>query len=139
LEVGESTLKTLIQGEKEFQVPNQRRYSWSTPQLRQLWDDIPKQYGLLAPDESGRADVGAPSYLLGSVVLALSPTITATGVTQFLIIDGQQRLTTLLVLLSALRDHAAAGDARGIERGPPNTQRWPQVAPAHDSRGQLCA
>lgn len=117
VEVGESTLKKLIEGEKQFQVPlYQRQYSWSTPQLSQLWDDVLEQYDLLTPDEDGKTDAGAPSHFLGSMVLAPSPGIQATGVTQFLIIDGQQRLTTLLVMLCALRDHAAAGDGRVVER-----------------------
>ena len=42
--------------------------------------------------------------------------IHAHGVTSFLVIDGQQRLTTLLVALCALRDHAATDDPTVIER-----------------------
>jgi len=42
--------------------------------------------------------------------------IAAHGVTAFLVIDGQQRLTTLLIALCALRDHAATSDARAVER-----------------------
>jgi uncharacterized protein with ParB-like and HNH nuclease domain len=42
--------------------------------------------------------------------------VQAHGVTPFLVIDGQQRLTTLFIALAALRDEAAAGDAHVLER-----------------------
>lgn len=117
MQVGESTLKTLIEGQKQFQVPlYQRRYSWGDSQLSQLWDDIFEQYDLITPNESGGVDQSSPTHFLGSVVLAPSPMIHAHGVTSFLIIDGQQRLTTLLIALCALRDHAATDDPTVIER-----------------------
>jgi alkylated DNA nucleotide flippase Atl1 len=109
MQVGESTLKQLIEGEKQFQVPlYQRQYAWGRPQLSQLWEDVLEQYDLLTPDDSGPLDM-APTHFLGSMVLAPSPMMQAHGVTPFLVIDGQQRLTSLLVALCALRDHAAGG------------------------------
>ncbi len=117
MQVGESTLKELIEGEKQFQVPlYQRRYAWASPQLGQLWEDILEQYDVLTPDETGKSDGRAPTHFLGSLVLAPSPLIQAHGVTPFLVIDGQQRLTTLLVAMCALRDHIAADDPRAVER-----------------------
>jgi alkylated DNA nucleotide flippase Atl1 len=117
MQVGESTLKELIEGEKQFQVPlYQRQYAWSSPQLSQLWEDVLEQYDLLTPDENGKVDGKAPTHFLGSLVLAPSPLLQAHGVTPFLVIDGQQRLTTLLVALCALRDHVAPDDDRAVER-----------------------
>src|SRR4051812_13647045 len=111
MQVGESTLMTLIEGQKQFQVPlYQRQYSWADSQLSQLWDDVLEQYDLVTPDESGAVAHSSPTHFLGSVVLAPSPVIHAHGVTSFLVIDGQQRLTTLLLALCALRDHAASSD-----------------------------
>src|SRR5207244_13558570 len=98
MQVGESTLKQLIEGEKQFQVPlYQRQYAWESAQLSQLWEDVLEQYDLLTPDEAGEPGADAPTHFLGSMVLAPSPAITATGPTPFLVVDGQQRLTTLLV------------------------------------------
>ena len=95
MEVGESTLKKLIEGEKQFQVPlYQRAYSWETPHLAQLWDDILEQYDLMTPDEHGQLDLDAPTHFVGSMVLTPSPMMQAQGVTPFIVIDGQQRLTT---------------------------------------------
>lgn len=117
MQVGESTLKELIEGEKQFQVPlYQRQYAWESPQLSQLWEDVLEQYDLLTPDENGGIDSRAPTHFLGSLVLAPSPQMQAHGVTPFLVIDGQQRLTTLLIALCALRDHIAPNDSGAVER-----------------------
>src|SRR5579875_3791734 len=40
----------------------------------------------------------------------------ASGVASYLIVDGQQRLTTLMLLLAAIRDAAAKADRQAIER-----------------------
>jgi alkylated DNA nucleotide flippase Atl1 len=117
MQVGESTLKTLVEGQKQFQVPlYQRQYAWEASQLSQLWEDVLEQYDLLTPDETGRLVDSPPTHFLGSMVLAPSPMIHAHGVTPFVVIDGQQRLTTLLIALCALRDQAAGRDQGVIER-----------------------
>jgi alkylated DNA nucleotide flippase Atl1 len=117
MQVGESTLKQLIEGEKQFQVPlYQRQYAWETPQLSQLWDDVIEQYDILTPDDSGSLNGQAPTHFLGSMVLAPSPLMQAQGVTPFLVIDGQQRLTTLLIALCALRDHVVVEEPAAIDR-----------------------
>lgn len=115
--VKETTLKNLIEGEKQFQVPlYQRQYEWQTQQLSQLWDDILEQYDLLTPEENGQSKAGEPTHFIGSLVLAPSPSIQASGVTPFLVIDGQQRLTSLLIALCALRDLVALDDPQAFER-----------------------
>jgi len=116
LQVTESNLNALIQGRKQFQVPlYQRQYTWRTPQLDQLWADVLGQYDALTPDEPGGKLTQSPAHFLGSMVLAPSPS-SAAGVTSYLVIDGQQRLTTVLIALCALRDHAAVVDTDVIER-----------------------
>jgi len=117
MEVGESNLKGLIEGAKQFQVPlYQRQYAWEGPQLSQLWDDILEQYDLLTPDEDDAITRSAPTHFLGSMVLAPSPAMHAHGVTPFLVIDGQQRLTTLLLALCALRDCVGAQAPSEVDR-----------------------
>jgi len=117
MQVGESTLKSLVEGQRQFQVPlYQRQYTWDTAQLSQLWEDVLEQYDLLTPDEAGRLPDASPPHFLGSMVLAPSPMMQAHGVTPFLVIDGQQRLTTVLIAICALRDDVAAVDAAEIER-----------------------
>ncbi|MEU2614135.1 DUF262 domain-containing protein [Micromonospora sp. NPDC007271] len=97
----ETTLQELLEGSKQYQVPlYQRTYSWTKSQLARLWDDILK----LAEDRVHDADA---THFIGSLVLAPSPTISPAGVAEYLVVDGQQRLTTLTILLCAIRDHRA--------------------------------
>ena len=100
----ETSLQELLEGAKQYQVPlYQRTYSWQQAQLERLWDDIVK----LAAD---RVDEPGATHFIGSLVLAPSPSIGPAGVAQYLVVDGQQRLTTLSILLIALRDHQAEND-----------------------------
>jgi Protein of unknown function DUF262 len=95
----ETTLQELLEGSKQYQVPlYQRTYSWKQDQLRRLWEDILK----LAQD---RVDAPGATHFIGSLVLAPSPSNGPAGVSEFLVVDGQQRLTTLSILLCAIRDH----------------------------------
>jgi alkylated DNA nucleotide flippase Atl1 len=117
MQVGESTLKKLVEGQKQFQIPlYQRQYAWEDSQLAQLWEDVLEQYDALTPGTAGEVPAASPTHFLGSMVLAPSPMMQAQGVTPFLVIDGQQRLTTLLIALCALRDHAAIEDPQAAER-----------------------
>lgn len=117
MNVVESSLQALIEGQKQFQVPlYQREYTWTGPQLSQLWSDLLAQYELLIPDDSGKDAATDPSHFLGSMVLAPSPTLQAAGVMSFLVIDGQQRLTTLFLAICALRDYGATTDDTLTER-----------------------
>ncbi|GHQ91038.1 hypothetical protein VN0411_14110 [Helicobacter pylori] len=71
----------------------QRLYSWEKEQCKQLWDDIIKIGG------NDKMD----GHFIGSILYVLD------GITHsdnaLLIIDGQQRLTTITLLLTALRNH----------------------------------
>ncbi|GAA9431227.1 hypothetical protein HpHA289_06800 [Helicobacter pylori] len=71
----------------------QRLYSWEKEQCKQLWDDIVK---------TGGSDQ-IEGHFIGSILYVLDG-ITHSGNT-LLIIDGQQRLTTITLLLTALRNH----------------------------------
>jgi hypothetical protein len=110
MQVQNATLKRLVEGEKQFRVPIwQRQYTWGLPQHEQLWHDLIEQYDHMIAGE------GIAGHFLGSFVLSpVDPT--AAGVQTFLIIDGQQRLTTLMLVLCALRDSAAAGDPQLVNR-----------------------
>jgi alkylated DNA nucleotide flippase Atl1 len=98
----ETNLQKLLEGTKQYRVPlYQRTYSWKTDQLQRLWDDLVK----LTEDRHERG--GDATHFIGSLVLAPSPTVGPAGLQEFLVVDGQQRLTTLTLLLSAIRDHRA--------------------------------
>ncbi|MCX5203125.1 DUF262 domain-containing protein [Streptomyces sp. NBC_00237] len=102
MQAKETLLADLVQGRaQQFQVPlYQRTYSWTEKQLVQLRSDILEQVELLETGEK------ASAHFLGSVVLAPSPQNEATF-PRWLVVDGQQRLTTLSLALAAVRDHLA--------------------------------
>lgn len=92
----EDTLVTnRLEGAKQFIVPIfQRDYSWGTKHCQQLWKDASFALG---------SDAKVKGHFLGSVVYVAAEDNTAT-ITRWLLIDGQQRMTTLTLLLIALRD-----------------------------------
>ncbi|MEK6749512.1 MAG: DUF262 domain-containing protein, partial [Pseudomonadota bacterium] len=82
-------------GEKQSIIPLfQRPYTWNKRNWQSLWDDIMSYY----EDE----DL-ASSHFMGAVVSIPAKTVPV-GVTKHLVIDGQQRLTTIAIVLCALRD-----------------------------------
>ncbi|MBO1330965.1 DUF262 domain-containing protein [Streptomyces sp. VRA16 Mangrove soil] len=101
----------LVQGEKQFQVPlYQRTYSWGREQLERLWEDV-----LELVDQQVSGSAPAPHFL-GSVVLAPGQ-MQAGSVQRWLVVDGQQRLTTLMLAFTALSHHLKqAGSLRGADR-----------------------
>ncbi|WP_433523874.1 GmrSD restriction endonuclease domain-containing protein [Nocardia pseudovaccinii] len=110
MKASETTFAALVQGEKQFQIPlYQRTYSWTDKQLAQLWNDICEQADLLADGDLGT------THFCGSVVLAPSP-LNDASFARWLVVDGQQRLTTLSLALAAIRDHLAVADPRQRER-----------------------
>lgn len=72
----------------------QRLYSWEKEQCKELWDDIIKIGG------NDKMD----GHFIGSI-LYVRDDITHSDNALLIIIDGQQRLTTITLLLTALRDH----------------------------------
>ena len=69
----------------------QRPYSWDEEQCEQLWDDI--LYVGSRPQER---------HFTGSVVWVQDGTFSASGIQPMLLIDGQQRITTLTLVIAAL-------------------------------------
>lgn len=81
-------------GEKQSIIPLfQRPYTWNKRNWQSLWDDIMAYY------EDGLSG----SHFMGAVVSIPAKTVPV-GVTKHLVIDGQQRLTTIAVIMCALRD-----------------------------------
>lgn len=95
LRADKKTLKRLLGMEGEqFRIPHyQRPYSWTSEQVDDLWGDL--------------FENAANGHFLGSLVLAVE------SESKPQVIDGQQRLTTLMILLAVLRD--ACLD-RGMEK-----------------------
>jgi uncharacterized protein with ParB-like and HNH nuclease domain/predicted transport protein len=102
----------IINGTTQFVIPVfQRDYSWTETQCEQLWKDLL----LIANDPTSRG------HFMGSVVY-VSTGDTSAGFTRWLLIDGQQRVTTLTLLLAALRDHILETKWKGTDDSPTATR-----------------
>ncbi|GAA7427014.1 DUF262 and DUF1524 domain-containing protein [Helicobacter pylori] len=103
MEADATTLLNFIKDNQKNQlvIPiYQRLYSWEKEQCKQLWDDIIKIGG---NDKMGGHFIGFILYVLDGKKHSGN---------LLLIIDGQQRLTTITLLLIALRDHLNDEDKR---------------------------
>jgi hypothetical protein len=97
IEASEKPILDIFCDKYLFRIPSyQRPYAWTTDQTSELLDDITTACG----DSSDVAN--ASPYFLGSIVLIKDPQKPEADV-----VDGQQRLTTLTILLSVLRDLSA--------------------------------
>ncbi|MEL4897677.1 DUF262 domain-containing protein [Crocosphaera sp. Alani8] len=96
MQASETKLQQIIEGTKQYVVPLfQRPYSWKKQQWQVLWDDLIELY---------ESDQPRPHFM-GSIVTSPMEAIPE-GTTKYLLIDGQQRLTTIFLFLVALRDKA---------------------------------
>jgi uncharacterized protein with ParB-like and HNH nuclease domain len=93
MKANEVRLLNLLQGPRQFTIPiYQRPYSWTVDDCAKLFNDILQVGG----------DANRLSYFMGSVVY-YQPSSHAIGtVPTSLVIDGQQRLTTVILLLTAV-------------------------------------
>ena len=90
-------------GFKQSVVPLfQRPYTWRQREWRTLWDDIVAFYGRETVDPGS-------THFMGAIVTMPARSVPV-GVIKFLLIDGQQRLTTIAILLCAIRDELKAND-----------------------------
>lgn len=87
------TISDLFSVKRKYVVPRfQRAYSWSKDQVKELWDDIIANIQI-----NNEKDVSHEEYFIGALVLVGDD---KSNVLQ--IVDGQQRLTTITILLSVL-------------------------------------
>ena len=96
-----ANLLTVIKGPKQFVIPiYQRTYSWLLPQCNKLFNDILKV----------STDGAAQGHFIGSVVYFQENIHTVSDVPKLLVIDGQQRLTTVSLLIIALSEFIRDND-----------------------------
>lgn len=89
----------------------QRHYVWSREeQWQPLWYDVAEK---LTARESGKP---SSPHFLGAVILDSARPTSTKQVRRFVVIDGQQRLTTFQLLLSALRDSAQSRNLSSVAR-----------------------
>jgi uncharacterized protein with ParB-like and HNH nuclease domain len=94
MKASEAKLQRVIEGTNQYVVPLfQRKYSWDKKEWSTLWDDLLELY----EEENAR------NHFIGSIVTMPTQSVPE-GVAKYLLIDGQQRFTTIFVLLAVLRD-----------------------------------
>jgi hypothetical protein len=90
----EQPISKIFSDDYVFQIPGyQRPYAWTTEQARELFEDF---LGFMQADSGPVEEM--PPYFLGSIVL-----VKAEALPKSEVVDGQQRLTTLTLLLAAIR------------------------------------
>lgn len=96
-------IKDLLSNKFLFEIPDyQRAYSWTKENLKQLVEDIWESVELNKAKGNKEFDQYEP-YFLGSIVLC-SKEYKDDGCGIYDVIDGQQRLTSIIMLIAAIRD-----------------------------------
>lgn len=106
MEANPRSPRELFEGKEHFEIPAfQRPYVWNEEdQWAPLWDDIVRvAEAYTSSKESGFDPLSIPKHFLGAVVFETRPPI-AGDVTRHEVIDGQQRMTTLQILLDAVQE-----------------------------------
>ena len=89
----EANLLAFLKKSPQFVIPiYQRTYSWNQRECRQLWDDIMR---------TGAND-NVSAHFIGSIVYIEKGLYQVSSQLPLLVIDGQQRLTTITLLIAAL-------------------------------------
>ena len=92
IEAREKQVADIFSDKYAFTIPPyQRPYAWEIQQVSELFDDL---LDAMAPNSHSEG-----LYFLGSIVLVKTP-----AAPEAKVVDGQQRLTTMTILLSVLRD-----------------------------------
>lgn len=106
MEANPRSPRDLFEGKEHFEIPAfQRPYVWNEEdQWAPLWDDIVRIAEMYAETKGAGLDPATtPKHFLGAVVFETKPP-TAGDVTRHEVIDGQQRMTTLQILLDAVHE-----------------------------------
>ena len=95
MKASEAKFLDFIKKSPQFVIPiYQRTYSWTDRECMQLWDDIVR---------TGKDD-SITAHFVGSIVYIEKGMYQVTSQSPLLVIDGQQRLTTVTILLAALAE-----------------------------------
>src|SRR4051794_16948098 len=97
----EAKLLEFLKKAAQFVIPiYQRTYSWGPKECQQLWSDVVR---------AGKDDK-VPAHFVGSIVYVEKGLYQVSSQSPLLVIDGQQRLTTVTLLIEALARHLGDTD-----------------------------
>lgn len=98
----ERTLSQILTQQICYEIPPyQRPYSWERENIQQLLDDIVEAY-----------EAHDREYFIGSLI-----TIERNRDRLYDVVDGQQRLTTLNIIIARIRDHISDAAAKAVLQG----------------------
>ena len=93
MKADDTQIRIFLEGTKQFIVPLfQRTYDWKKKNIEKLWEDL-----------EDTKNSNEATHFFGSFVTMPIPS-SASGVSKYIIIDGQQRLVTTFILLATLRN-----------------------------------
>ena len=108
----QASLQDTLNSPNQYIVPLfQRYYTWTEPNWEQLWDDLTELWSSTQPNKK---------LFMGALVFVFRPGLTTQN-PGYEVIDGQQRLTTFSILLSALRNIATSHKADKLAKEIENT------------------
>ncbi|KLU65786.1 hypothetical protein DEAC_c24160 [Desulfosporosinus acididurans] len=103
IEAKEIVLKDLFDSKFLFNIPGyQRPFSWEEDNFNQLFDDL---YEALENEEE--------AYFLGSIIMQ-TKSLESDDSGFYDVVDGQQRLTTLTILMATMRDLSSSQSAKRV-------------------------
>ena len=92
MDASEINFLDFLQGPKQFIIPlYQRPYSWTAKECEQLWNDM-----------SMATNGPISTYFIGSIVYVKKGIYHVASIPKLLVIDGQQRITTISLMLLAI-------------------------------------
>lgn len=110
LNADEQPLYKVFSDEYLFTIPSvQRPYSWTEEEAGELLDDLLEYIDQNDIDENNIESIEEP-YFLGSIVLVKEKD------NRYEVLDGQQRLTTITILLAVLRDYLGGNFSASIKK-----------------------
>ena len=97
----EANFLAFLKRSPQFAIPiYQRTYSWTERECLQLWQDILRT----------GSDDSIPAHFTGSIVYIEKGLYQVSGHSPLLVIDGQQRLTTVMLIIEALARHVSGSE-----------------------------
>lgn len=97
MDANKNFLLNFLSNKQQLSIPiYQRKYSWKEKECKQLWDDIIRV---------GSSPITDETHFVGSIVyMKINPHM-MTPISELLVIDGQQRITTVSLLISAIASY----------------------------------
>lgn len=125
MDAGKATVESLFDSKIIYEVPRyQRQYVWELKsQWEPLWEDVKKIAERLvdsAEEKDGEYsfDEKIVPHFMGAVVVKAKNKVSANSAPTWIVVDGQQRLTTILLMMKAMSDVFERIEESAIHAGP---------------------